>query len=470
MVPNKKAKVVATVGPASQSPAMLRKLAQAGVDTFRLNFSHGDHDAHRSVIDAIRELEIALDRPIGILQDLQGPKIRLGKIADGSALLSNGQVVQLVPTEMSNDDSCFPLPHPEIFAAIKPGHQVLINDGQVRLEVIDVAEDMIDCNVMVGGPISDRKGVNLPDTVLDLPVLTKKDRLDLEFGLQHGVDWVALSFVQSASDLDQIRSLIEGRAGLVAKIEKPSALLDLENIIEKSDALMVARGDLGVEIPPEEVPAKQKEIIRLCRAHGKPVIVATQMLESMISSPTPTRAEASDVATAIYDGADAVMLSAESAAGAYPEEAVIMMNRIIVHTEQHGRQTQGLRNSPAPNGEPNKAVAGACTLLSEEIDAEAIVAFTTTGATAMHLAAQRPGRPLIAITPSIDVARRLCLAWGIQPLVNETALDHENVVDYARHLHRSPHHGQASHQIIVVSGSPFGQPGSTNNIRVADLR
>ncbi|WP_417687416.1 pyruvate kinase [Roseibium sp.] len=469
MVPNKKAKVIATVGPASNTPSMLRRLAEAGVDTFRLNFSHGDHETHKGVIGAIRELEGALDRPVGILQDLQGPKIRLGRVHEGKAQLSNGQIVQFIPAETSDDVGCLPLPHPEIFAAIKPGHQILINDGQVRLTVTSSSDEIIDCKVIVGGTVTDRKGVNLPDTVLDLPVLTEKDRHDLEFGLKHGVDWVALSFVQNASDLDQLRALIEGKAGLVAKIEKPSALLDLENIIQKSDALMVARGDLGVEIPPEEVPANQKEIISLCRAHGKPVIVATQMLESMISSPTPTRAEASDVATAIYDGADAVMLSAESAAGSYPAEAVAMMNRIIVRTEQHGRQDRGSRASAPPRGEANKAVAGASTLLSEEIGADAIVAFTTSGATALCLAAQRPCRPLVAITPSVEVARRLCLAWGIQALVNEEALDHENVVDYARHLRLHREQECQNSRIIVVSGSPFGQPGSTNNIRVAEL-
>ncbi|MBA4491563.1 pyruvate kinase [Paracoccus sp. S1E-3] len=314
MMRDRRARIVATVGPASASPEMLRQLFRDGVDTFRLNFSHGEHQTHAGVIAAIRALEIEAGVPIGILQDLQGPKIRLGKLGGGPKMLERGQIVAFVPCEA--DDDLLPLPHPEIFAALRPGHRLFIDDGRVRLTARRIAPERIEAEVLEGGKISDRKGINLPDTVLDLPVLTKKDRRDLEFGLANGVDWVALSFVQKAGDLDEITRIINGRAGLVAKIEKPSALDDIKAIVGKSDAIMIARGDLGVEIPPEEVPARQKELIALCRSESRPVIVATQMLESMTAAPAPTRAEASDVATAIYDGADAVMLSAESAAGA----------------------------------------------------------------------------------------------------------------------------------------------------------
>lgn len=318
----KRAKIIATVGPACDQPFMLRALVEDGVDTFRLNFSHGEHARHAAIIKAIREIEVEIGRPIGILQDLQGPKIRLGRIPGGARQVETGEIVFLHPDTAAGG---LPLPHPEIFAATKPGHRLLIDDGRVALEVVSVTGNGIEARVTQGGRVSDRKGVNIPDCVLDLPVLTEKDRRDLSFGLAHGVDWIALSFVQSAMDLKEIREIIEGRAGLVAKIEKPSAVADIEAIVSKADAVMIARGDLGVEIPPEAVPGHQKEIIALCRSWCKPVIVATQMLESMTTTASPTRAEASDVATAIYDGADAVMLSAETAAGQFPREAVSIM-------------------------------------------------------------------------------------------------------------------------------------------------
>src|SRR5215472_4399759 len=370
----RRAKIVATVGPATASPEILKALFLAGVDTFRLNFSHGTHDDHAKVHAAIRALEQDMQRPIGILMDLQGPKIRVGTMRD-KITVRTGDSICFVRSGSEGDRSSIPLPHPEIFAAIAPGHDLLIDDGRVRVRATSVGNDYIEAKVIVGGEISNHKGVNSPGTILDLSPLTTKDRADLEFGLRLGVDWVALSFVQKASDVIEARALIGERAGLMAKIEKPAALERIDDIIQTSDAIMVARGDLGVEIPHEEVPGRQKELVRSCRLAVKPVIVATQMLDSMVAAPTPTRAEASDVATAIYDGADAVMLSAESATGRYPREAVEMMDRIIRSTEQH-KMYRSIIEATQPDEEqtPPHAVAAAAADLASAIHAGAIVA------------------------------------------------------------------------------------------------
>src|ERR1700739_4462082 len=378
MIRHRRAKIVATVGPASASPEMLKALFLAGVDTFRLNFSHGTQDGHARVHAAIRSLEREVQRPIGILMDLQGPKIRVGKLRDGKIDVEPGQSIRFTRTGKEGDASAIPLPHPEIFAAMAPGHDLLIDDGRVRVRVTGVGEDTIDAKVIVGGKISNHKGVNLPGTVLDLSPLTAKDRSDLEFGLQLGVDWVALSFVEKPSDIIEARSLIGDRAGLMAKIEKPAALERIDDIIQLCDAVMVARGDLGVEIPPEEVPGRQKELIRACRLAVKPVIVATQMLDSMVGTPTPTRAEVSDVATAIYDGADAVMLSAESASGGFPVQAVAMMERIIKEVE-HDPLYRSLLDAQheLPLGTPGDAIATAAADLASVLHAAAIVGYTS---------------------------------------------------------------------------------------------
>jgi pyruvate kinase len=347
---HRRAKIVATVGPASASPEMLRTLFVAGVDTFRLNFSHGTHEDHAKVYGAIRLLEREIGRPIGILQDLQGPKIRVGTIREGKIVVEAGETIRFVLSATDGSKTCIPLPHPEIFATVAPGHNLLIDDGRVRVRVTGLGNEYIEAQVVVAGVISNRKGVNLPGTVLDLSPLTAKDRADLAFGLDLGVDWVALSFVQKPGDMIEARGLIGDRAGLMAKIEKPSALDRIEDIIRLSDAVMVARGDLGVEIPHEDVPGRQKELVRTYRVAAKPVIVATQMLDSMVAAPTPTRAEASDVATAIYDGADVVMLSAESATGRYPREAVEMMDRIIRSTRNSTSSTARSSRPPSPLG------------------------------------------------------------------------------------------------------------------------
>lgn len=466
MIRNRRAKIVATVGPASAAPDMLRLLFEHGVDTFRLNFSHGDHASHAQVIAAIRALEADTGTPIGILQDLQGPKIRLGTIPGGTRTVTRGDTVHLA-LQTNVDDGMLPLPHPEIFAAIEPGHRLFVDDGRVRLRVISSGPDMIKAEVLEGGRLSDRKGVNLPDTVLDLPVLTVKDRNDLDFGLAHDVDWVALSFVQKASDLDEISAIIDGRAGLVAKIEKPSALAEIKEIVRKSDAIMVARGDLGVEIPPEDVPARQKEIIALCRRESRPVIVATQMLESMTSAPAPTRAEASDVATAVYDGADAVMLSAESATGMFPAETVAVMDRIIRSTEAHSYYEKAIAASREAPVSRADAIADTGASLAASLGAKAIIAYSRTGLTAARVAARRPFLPLIVLTRDVRISRRMSLLWDARSLTEETVEDYTSMVRTAKEASRDILKPEVGDSVVILSGVPFGQSGTTNNIRVA---
>ncbi|NTB99344.1 pyruvate kinase [Agrobacterium tumefaciens] len=465
----RQAKIVATVGPASASPEMLKALFLTGVDTFRLNFSHGSHEDHARVFHAIRTIEREIAMPIGILQDLQGPKIRLGRIAGGLASVSAGDVVRFVLRSESGETSAIPLPHPEIFAAVKPGDDLLIDDGRIRVRLLRVGADELEAEVIFGGTISDRKGVNIPGTVLDISPLTTKDRNDLAFGLDLGVDWVALSFVQKPGDLIEARGLIGERAGLVAKIEKPSALEKIDDIISLSDVLMVARGDLGVEIPAEEVPGRQKELVRACRQAVKPVIVATQMLDSMVSSASPTRAEASDVAMAIYDGADAVMLSAETATGRYPVETVEMMDRIIRSTEGHKLYNSILRaTEPALQPTPAHAVAGAAADVATAVGAPAIVAFTSSGVTAARIARERPSLPIVAITADMAVARRLCLLWGAISLCDED-LGVDDRFEQAAWLAKHVGLARAGDNLVIVSGIPFGQSGTTNNLRVARL-
>jgi pyruvate kinase len=470
MIRDRRAKIVATIGPASASPFMLRSLFLKGVDTFRLNFSHGEHASHAAVIAAIRVLEAEVGVPIGILQDLQGPKIRLGRIAGGARMLDRHEKISFLPAETTPDDTCLPLPHPEIFAAIEPGHRLFIDDGRVRLRVTDKRADRIEAEVLEGGKVSDRKGVNLPDCVLDLPVLTEKDRADLDFGLSQGVDWVALSFVQKASDLDEITGIIDGRAGLVSKIEKPSALQDIEAIVAKSDAIMIARGDLGVEIPPEEVPAKQKEIIALCRRTCRPVIDATQMLEAMPASPAPPRAEAGDVATAIYDGADAVMLSAESATGEYPCEAVEVMDRIVRSTEGHALYAKAMAATRETAETDADAIADTGATLACRMGATCIMAYSMSGATGTRIAARRPKLPLIVMTRDTQVSRRMALVWGARSVLEPSVSDYDSMVLTAKEECRKLLAPKLGDTMVVLCGVPFGQVGSTNNIRVATFR
>jgi len=467
---DRRAKIVATVGPASAAPDMLKALFLAGVDTFRLNFSHGSQQDHARVHAAIRALEQETKRPIGILMDLQGPKIRIGTFRDQKITVEAGETIRFVLSGSDGDRSAIPLPHPEIFAAVAPGHDLLVDDGRVRVRVTVLGGDFIEAKVIVGGAISNHKGVNLPGTVLDLSPLTPKDRADLEFGLRLGVDWVALSFVQKPSDVIEARSLIGARAGLMAKIEKPAALERIDDIIRMSDAIMVARGDLGVEIPHEDVPGRQKELVRACRLAVKPVIVATQMLDSMVAAPTPTRAEVSDVATAVYDGADAVMLSAESATGRYPREAVEMMDRIIKSTEQH-KMYRSIVEATQPGEEqtPPHAVATAAADLASAIHATAIVAYTSSGTTAARVARKRPSLPILAITPNPEVSRRLCLLWGAHSVLSEDVHSYEEMVERATAFTVEEEFARARDLLVVVAGIPFGQAGTTNNLRVVSV-
>ncbi|MCM2312053.1 MAG: pyruvate kinase [Steroidobacteraceae bacterium] len=467
-MPGKNTKILATVGPASADNNTLRTLVEAGADVFRLNFSHGSHDDHRAVCQRIRALEESLGRPIGVLIDLQGPKLRLGTFAEGGVTLARGDRIRFDLDPTPGDATRVSIPHPEIIAAVGPGHVLLVDDGKMRLKVVAKDEGVLYMEAQTDGRLSDRKGVNVPDVALPLSALTAKDRRDLAFGLELGIDWVALSFVQRAADLVEARELIGDRALLMAKIEKPAALEELEAIIELADGIMVARGDLGVELPPEDVPGLQKRIVRMCRRAGKPVVVATQMLESMISAPTPTRAEASDVATAVFDGADAVMLSAETASGRYPAEALAMMSRIIASTEADPLQRQLMEAVAAdPRETSTDAIGTAIRAVAATLPLSATVAFTASGATALRIAHQRPRSPILGLTPSQAVARRLCLVWGVRSRRSPDACAVEEIVSVAlEHCHNegltAP--GQA---VVVTAGVPFGTPGSTNLLRLA---
>ncbi len=466
----RKAKIVATLGPASSDPAVIRQLFEAGADVFRLNFSHGSHADHKRRYDAIRDLEKQTGRPIAILQDLQGPKIRIGALQAGSVLLERGAMVRFRLSPEPGDARTVPLPHPEVIGNLMPGHTLMIDDGKLQLTVTACGDDFADARVVIGGTLSDRKGVNLPNTNLPISPLTEKDRVDLAFGLDLGVDWVALSFVQRPADVIEAQGLIGGRAGIMAKIEKPAALERIEEIVALVDAVMVARGDLGVEIPPEEVPGRQKELIRLCRQAGKPVIVATQMLESMIKTPSPTRAEASDVATAIYDSADAVMLSAESASGDWPVEAVAMMNRIITHTENHKLYRSIIDAlQPSPENTTPHAVAAAAADVADAIGAAAIVAFTASGTTALRAARKRPRVPILSLSPSAGIARRMALLWGTHNMLTPEITTYDEMVENARKHALEEGFAKEGDRIVVIAGIPFGRPGSTNNLRVVRL-
>jgi pyruvate kinase len=467
----RRAKIVATVGPACADAAILRELFLAGADVFRLNFSHGSHDDHAARHATLRALELEFGRPVGILADLQGPKLRVGVFANGPVQLQPGQVFRLDLDPAPGDANRVQLPHPEIFAALVPGAELLLDDGKLRLRVDRCDAGSADTTVLVGGRLSERKGVNVPGVLLPISALTAKDRRDLEAALALGVDWVALSFVQRPEDVHEARSLVQGRAGIVAKLEKPAAIERLDDVIAAADAVMVARGDLGVEMPAERVPAIQKRIVRSCRRLGKPVIVATQMLESMIDSPVPTRAEASDVATAIYDGADAVMLSAESAAGKHPVAAVAMMNRIIEGTEADPlyRQLLEASHTPAEPGQADVAEAVCCAMRRAValLRAAAIVTYTTSGHTSLRAARERPEAPVLGLTPSMPVARRLTLAWGVHPVQIEDVSDVERMVSLAGEAARHDGFAQAGDTLVTIAGMPFGQSGSTNLMRIS---
>ena len=463
-----KTKIVATLGPASSSPEIIRDLFESGVDVFRLNFSHGTHDDHRERIETIRAIEQEANRPIAIMMDLQGPKLRVGNFVDGAAHLDNGVPFRFDMDDTLGDATRVNLPHSEIFAALEPNSVLLVNDGKIRMRVTDCGKDFAETEVVIGGEISNHKGVNVPGVVLPLSSLTNKDRKDMQFGLDHGVDWCALSFIQRPEDLAEARRLIAGRAPILTKLEKPAAIDGLDEIIELSDAVMVARGDLGVEMPPEDVPVLQRRILRACRQTGKPVIVATQMLESMIESPQPTRAEASDVATAVYDGADAVMLSAETAAGRFPVESVKMMNRIIERVERDTvwRSTMDA-NHPEPDPTSADAISAAARQVANTLSAAAIVTYTTSGSTTLRAARERPDVPIIGLTPNQATARRLAVVWGVHSIYTSDANDFEDMTSKAGQHVFYDGFAQAGERIIITAGVPFGTPGATNLIRIA---
>jgi pyruvate kinase len=467
---DRRTKIVATLGPSSASEDIIMSLVQAGVNVFRLNFSHGSHEEHRQRVDMIRNIEKMVERPIGILIDLQGPKLRIGTFSADKVKLKKKHTFTLFLNDHVGDEHGVTLPHKEIFEVLKPGHDLLIDDGKVRLRVEQVSATEITTQVIVGGKISDRKGVNVPDTQLPISALTEKDRKDLAFGLDLNIDWVALSFVQRVEDVMEARELIGGRAGVLAKLEKPSALDDLENIIACSDAIMVARGDLGVELPPERVPSIQKRIVEISRAKGKPVIVATQMLESMIQSPVPTRAEASDVATAIYDGADAVMLSAETAAGEYPLEAVEVMGKIISVTEKDEHYRKMLRVYPI-DGEATDAdaIASAATSIATVRNCSAIVTFTSTGSTTIRASRMRAMVPILGLTPSDHVARKMALVWGVYSVQTRDVESFSEMVGKSVRMVQRKGFSKLGERIVVIAGVPFGTPGSTNVIRLAEV-
>ena len=462
------AKIVATLGPASSTADVIVALAKAGADVFRFNFSHGSHDDHAERLVMVREAEREIGRPIGILVDLQGPKLRIGRFGLGRVGLTRGETFRLDLDEATGDQRRVQLPHPEIFAALRPGTELLLDDGKIRLRVDSCGADHAETTIVAGGGLSDRKGVNVPNVVLPIAAMTEKDRKDLQVGLDLGVDWVALSFVQRPEDMAEARRLVAGRAALMAKIEKPAAIDRLDEIIELSDAIMVARGDLGVEMPPEVVPRLQKRIIRAAREAGKPVIVATQMLESMIQNPAPTRAEASDVATAVYDGADAVMLSAESAAGEYPVEAVAIMDRIIKQVEQDDLYRSYIE---AFHAEAERTSADAITFAANHVahtmQSAAIVTYTTSGATALRASRERPDRPILGLITRMVTARKLALAWGVHAVFCEDAQDLDEMVQKARQHAKAEGFAQPGASIVVTAGLPFGTPGATNLLRIA---
>ena len=468
---NRYAKIIATLGPASTDRETIEALFRAGADVFRLNFSHGTHEDHKQRLDIIRAIERDVARPIGVLLDLQGPKLRVGTFANGPIQLETGAAFRLdLDGNNPGDQSRVPLPHPEIFAALTEGTDLLLDDGRVRLRVERFGSDFAETRVINGGPLSDRKGVNVPGVVLPLSALTEKDRRDLDYGLTLGIDWIALSFVQRPEDIREIKDIVKGRAGICAKLEKPAAISSLEAIVAETDAVMVARGDLGVEMPAEQVPAIQKRIVRACRSAGKPVIVATQMLDSMVAAPVPTRAEASDVATAIYDGADAVMLSAESASGKYPVEAVSMMSSIIAYTEADAHYREAIEASHTPpRADIADAIGCAMRRVAGLLHVATTVAYTSSGYSALRMARERPEAPILGMTPRLATARQLALVWGVHAVLCHDVADVLEMSELACQTALKEGFARSGQSIVISAGVPFGSAGTTNLLRIAQV-
>ncbi|WP_273759233.1 pyruvate kinase [Bartonella sp. ML70XJBT.G] len=464
----RKVKIIATLGPSSFSIAMIEKLFRAGADVFRLNMSHTDCKTMADLVQRIREVEKIVRRPIGILVDLQGPKLRVGSFAKGQEELHVGQSFTLDSHDELGDGERVYFPHKDVLAAVKLGDRLLIDDGKLELRAQLCGGHFVECRVVAGTRISDRKGVSFPDTILPFGSMTSKDKADLQAVLQQPVDWIALSFIQRPEDIIEVRRLTKSQVALMAKIEKPQALEHIEKIIDVSDGIMIARGDLGVEMPLEKIPALQIELIKACRLAGKPVVVATQMLESMISSPVPTRAEVSDVATAVYAGSDAVMLSAESASGLYPEEAVLMMDRIARQIEQdHTYEVMIGAQHPTPKSTGTDAISLAARQIAETLSLAAIVAYTASGTTGVRASRERPSRPIIALSPIVGTARRLALVWGLHCVVSEDARDLEDMVDRAAAIAFQEGFCRSGDRFLVTAGVPLGTPGATNLLRIA---
>jgi pyruvate kinase len=466
----RKVKILATLGPASSDAKTIRKLMLVGADAFRINMSHGDQKQKAKLVSAIRALEKEFHRPTTILFDLQGPKLRVGHFEGGRTLLEKGKRFIFDRSDEAGNSGRVQLPHAELFESVRPGTNILIDDGKVRLNVLEADDGQIVSEVKVGGTVSDNKGVNVPDMVIPIPALTDKDRDDLQFALEQRADWIALSFVQRPEDVAEARTLIGDRAALLAKIEKPAAIDRLNDIIALADAVMVARGDLGVELPPEQVPPLQNKIVACARQFGKPVVVATQMLESMVTSPTPTRAEVSDVATAIYDGADAVMLSAESATGQYPCESVAMMDRIATSAERDPSY-QARVHFTQTRLEPTTAdaLAGSARQIAQTVSATAMVCYTSSGATARRIARERPPVPLLAMSPSQHTARRMGLLWGVHAIHSRDVGSFEEMVEKGKRMALRHQIAKGGDRIVLMAGIPFGTAGSTNVLHVVRL-
>ena len=466
----RKVKILATLGPASRDKETIAKLLKAGADAFRVNMSHGDHDTHRETIANIRAVEKDLERPVAILCDLQGPKLRVGTFEGGKAFIRHSAHFTLDRDPTPGNDERVCLPHPELFGILQKGQRLLIDDGRLRLMVIRAEPDAILCSAEVGGPISDRKGVNIPDALIPIPALTEKDRRDLAFAVEQKADWIGLSFVQRPEDVAEARRLSGGYAAIMSKIEKPAAVESLDEIIELSDGIMVARGDLGVELLPEEVPPIQKHIIEKTRAQGKPVVVATQMLESMITSPSPTRAEVSDVANAVYDGADAVMLSAETAAGQWPVEAVTIMDRIAVRVESDPtyRQRIHIAQTP-PDATSADALSESCAQIADTLTIEGIIVFTGSGGSARRVARERPAAAMLVLTPAQKTARRLAMLWGTHCVITRDIGSFEEMIAKGKRMALRHGFGAAGSRLVTLAGVPFGVPGSTNLLHIVTL-
>jgi pyruvate kinase len=467
---NRHVKIIATIGPASATREVIERLFHCGADVFRINMSHTTPADLTERVGVIRDIEADNGRPIGILVDLQGPKLRIGTFTHEVHLEPDDSFV-FDDDPAPGDKTRVYLPHPEIFASVRPGEHLLLNDGRIRLVVIEAGHKRLETRVVFGGALSSRKGVNLPDTVVPLKPLTDKDRSDLEVALSLNVDWIAQSFVQRPEDVAEVRTLLNGKPGLMVKIEKPAALKHLDEILELADSIMVARGDLGVELPLEEVPGWQKRLIRAARRAGKPVVVATQMLESMIEQPVPTRAEVSDVATAVFEGADAVMLSAESASGAWPEEAVMTMHRIgqAIERDPLYRGVIDAQHTD-PEATTPDAIANAARSIAETLKVAAIVCYTGSGSTGLRVARERPGVPIVALTPQTETGRRLAVVWGLHCVLTEDARDLDDMVFRACRIALLEGFAKVGERIVITAGVPLGTPGKTNMLRIATIR